>query len=203
MVQITLRLHGEHGREYTSIIKSGTIIRERDVTSSRAVDLTSRIYPYRHYFGLLREDMLLRTVGGNYGIPHEPYQVNLPRILHVPEFRLDKLNLLERIKNYLKKKRHKEQEELPFYKKIIRRIPSEMMDISIGGVLFWAYIMQYISIQELAGFSGFLGIASGAFDWVWRQRNPFLPKVIMLLGMSSLAILYEIQYRSWSIFLTP
>ena len=200
MVQITLILEKERGREYIAVIKSGTIIRERDVTSSRPIDLSSRLFPFREFFGFLRDDQALRSIGGNYGIPEKPFSVKIPRLFRSESFQLKKPSLRERLQNYLRKKRNRELMPRPFYMSFLRRMPAELLDLALGGALVLAYFYNLISLTELAGFAGFLGIAAGALDWVWRQRNPFLPKVAALMSLSALAVYYDVLYRNWSIF---
>lgn len=201
MVQITVSLSSEQGREYTAVIKSGTIIRERDLISGRALDLTSRIRPFHPYFGYLREEAVLRAIGGNYAIPAEPYRlraVSLPRIqVELPR----RLNLLERLQRYLRYRRNQEVKPRSPVASLVRRAPAEIFDLGLGGFVILAYLNQWINITQLAGVAGFLGIATGILDWIWRQRSPFLPKVLILFGISFLAAYEQIQYRIWGIFL--
>ncbi len=201
MVQINLTLEREGGRQYTAIIKSGTIIRERDVTSARPVDLTSRLGAFHKNFGYLREEPVLRAIGGNYGIPGQPFAFKIPRLNMMPDLSLRKLNLLERLRNYLQKKRIDEQKPRPFLERIVRRMPAEMLDAGLGILVVWAYFAGFINITELAGFAGFLGLLTGAVDWVWRQRNPFLLKVAVLLGVSAAAVFHQVQLRLWTIWI--
>lgn len=201
MVQITVSLSSEQGREYTAVIKSGTIIRERDLISGRALDLTSRIHPFHPYFGYLREEAALGAIGGNYSIPRGPYRlraVSLPRIqLELPR----KLNLLERLRRYLQTRQKQEQSPRSTVATLVRRAPAEMLDLGFGGFVLLAYLNQWINIAQLAGVIGLLGVATGLVDWIWRQRSPFLPKVMLLFGISFLAAYEQIQYRIWGIFL--
>lgn len=201
MVQIRITLAEEHGRQYTAVIKSGTIIRERDITSRRALDLTSRMYPLREIFGYLPEEMVLRVIDGSYGIPNRPYLDAGERAhrLPIPLFS-GQLSLRDRLKKYLDQKREVEG-KLSALQRFVRRIPAEISDLALGSLLLWGFFQDYLTLIEFAGFCGFLGIFLGAVDWLWRQRSPFLPKVILLLTGSLLAVYYQIQYRIWGVFL--
>ena len=201
MVRISLKPEREAGREYVAIIKSGTIIRERDVTSARPMDLTSRILPLIEKFGFIREDQVLRAIGGNYGIPLSPTAINLPRIYRETSLDPRNLRLLDKLRNYIDEKRKEEAKPRTLAQRFFRRLPAEFIDLSLGFMLFGAYYWQYLNLTELAGFVGFLGIMSGAVDWIWRQRDPFLPKVLSLLALSFGAVCYQMQYRLWGLFL--
>lgn len=204
MVRISLKREEERGREYVAVIKSGTILQEKDLAGRRALDLTSRIYPLRKYFALLHDATLLKAIGGIYNIPTQPLHLvqNDGRYSYADRFPMVRdQNLLQWIRDHLARKRELENREAPAYIRLIRRLPDELLDISLGMLLIIAYLQNYLSLTELAGFAGFWGIFSGAMDWVWRQRDPFLPKVVLMLAVSGGAVYYQIQNRIWGIFL--
>ena len=201
MVKITLTLDAEYGRQYVALVKSGTILQERDITSRHSVDLTSRLAPFAGLFAHLPDEPLLRSLGGNYGLPTEPTEVPRQR-RHIPDIvPLDTFNLFEQIRRYLRKKRELESRPAPFYVKWLRRLPDEIFDLGLGAAFFYAFTLGYMNIAEFAAAVGFLGVFAGAIDWCWRQRDPFLPKVSILLAASAAAVYYQVQYRMWAIFL--
>ncbi len=210
MARVSIKLEAENGREYFAVIKSGTILQERDVASRRPADLTSKLRDSRGYFKYLNDDMVLKTIGGNYDLPDTSvfhHENDRPRRLEdfygrgYPYASLKKPGFRERIRQILEKRRENEIRARTFGQKVLRRLPAETLDISLGALLIGAYLQHLLSLTELAGFMGALGIFSGAWDWVWRQRSPFLPKVLLMLATSMGAVYFQIQNRVWGIFL--
>ena len=201
MVRINLQLADENGREYLAIIKSGTILQEREIASKRPVNIHSRVAHFLPYFRALPDPGLLKAIGGNYDIPIEPITPQGFKSGRI-DFHLfpRRAGLFTRLRNYLEKKREIERKGSVF-RRFFRRLPAELADISLGMVLLIAYLHQMVNIGELAAGLGFLGVFSGALDWVWRQRSPFVPKVALLLAMSGSAVFFQVQYRVWGIFL--
>lgn len=206
MVRVSVKLDTENGREYFAVIKSGTILQERDVSARRPVDLTAKVREAKKYFKYLPDDTILRAIGGNYELPttnvFEEYRSSTKQGHpgYYP-YTTEKRGFLKRIRDYLEYRREEERKPRPLWIKILRRFPDELFDLSLAGVLTIAYMGHYLNLTEFAGFIGALGIFSGAWDWLWRQRNPFLPRVILLLAVSAIAVYYQIQYRVWGIFL--
>lgn len=204
MARVSVRLEEENGREYYAVIKSGTILQERDVALRRPVDMSSRLKGVRPYFLFLQDRALLSALGGNFGLPEEPLYPEPGESYRLPETFLQgrkRRNLFQWILDHLKKKREIENQDHRFWKKMLRRVPDELFDISLGALLVGAFFNQFLSITELAGYLGALGIFTGAWDWVWRQRSPFLPKVALMLAISAAAVYIQVQNRLWGILL--
>ncbi len=200
MARIMLTIAAEHGRQYIAVIKSGTILKETDVSARCPMDLTSRISRFRQFFLFIPDDTVLSVIGGNYGIPARPLPVRYRRkIIYFPS--APKLELGKKLRILLQRRRKRELEERSFFEKAVHRLKSEAFDFSLGGVLALSYFQHLISIAEFAGLIGFLGIASGAVDWLWRHRSPFLPRILVMLGASAWAVHHQVQYRMWSLFL--
>ncbi|MCR9145381.1 MAG: hypothetical protein NXI24_24295 [bacterium] len=205
MTRISLRVAAENGREYVALFKSGTILQEREVAGKRSVDLTSRLGPLANYFQFLPDETALQSIGGNYGLPTQPV---LPAMRGSGR-QSDVLPINSRfsvrgwIREYFRRKREAslELEEQPWYIRAFQRAPAELTDIGLGLILYYAYLQNALNLTELAGYLGALGLFSGAMDWVWRQRDPFLPKVAGLLTASAFAVYLQLQYRMWGIFL--
>lgn len=201
MARITLKLASEYGRQYVAVIKSGTILQERDVTSRQPLDLTSRIAPFAGLFAYLPDEPLLRALGGSYGLPTEPTEIPRQR-RHVPDIvPFEDLNLWDWIRRHLRKKRERESRPAAFWERWLRRLPDEGFDLGLGLALWYAYSQGLLNLSEFAAATGFLAVFAGAVDWVWRMRDPFLPKVAILLAVSAAAVYYQVQYRIWGIFL--
>lgn len=205
MVRICLRSAAEHGREYVALIKGGTILQEREVAGKRSVDLTSRLSRFAQYFAFLPEATVLEAIGGSYGLPAEPLFPAGPGrggrsdVLPITT----RFSVMELIREYLAKKRDRARRERfsPWYSRLVRRMPAELVDLSLGLWVYWAYLQNMFGVTELAGYMGALAVFTGAYDWLWRQRDPFLPKVAVLLCASAMTVYWQIQYRMWGVFL--
>jgi len=204
MARISLKPADEPGKEYAVVIKSGTILQERDVTRRRPLDLNSRFSRHARLFSYLRDESILKVIGGNYGLPTKPIFSELTGDFNDAYKRfksIRKKKFLEKLKNYLEKKHHLENLQRPFYSSLLRRLPAEILDISIGFALIAFYLSDAVSSSQFATLSGFMGLSMGAVDWVWRQRNPFLPKIVFMLSLSGFAVFNQIQHRMWGMFI--
>ena len=205
MTRVSLRVAQENGREYVALFKGGTILQEREVAGKRSVDLTSRLGPLSNYFQFFPDESVLQSIGGNYGLPTQPV---LPA-LRGQKRQLDVLPINTRfsirrwIRDYFRRKRDASREllEQPWYIRASQRAPAELTDLGLGLALYYAYLQNALNLTELAGYLGALGLFSGALDWVWRQRDPFLPKVAGLLAASAAAVYIQVQYRMWGVYL--
>ncbi len=195
MVRIQVTVEAEGGRQYACIIKSGTILQERDITVGRPMDITTRIAPLRHFIASIPDDMLRKTIGGNYGIPITGPMPGMRRA------RLVRQRRVPRLQRFLRKKRARESQPASLFHRILRRIPAEGFQIACVGGLALAYLHNLMSIAQFACLVGFFGLWSGAYDWLVRAKNPFLPRIVGMLGISGYSIWLETQYKIWGIFL--
>lgn len=208
MTRISLRVAAEHGREYIALFKGGTILQEREVAGKRSLDLTSRLAPLGNYFQFFPDESVLQSIGGNYGLPVQPV---FPAGPNSPARRAgrnvlpitSRFSVWRWIKQYFRRKREaaRELQYQPWYIRAFERAPAELTDVSLGLLLYYGYMQGLLNLTELAGYLGALGLFSGALDWVWRQRDPFLPKVAALLVASAATVYVQVQYRMWAIFL--
>ncbi|MCB1172583.1 MAG: hypothetical protein KDK39_03405 [Leptospiraceae bacterium] len=203
MARISLKLAAEGMREYVAVIKSGTILQERESVGRRSMDLQHKFQPHLPWLALLPDSALLEVIGGNYGIPTQSAFAN--RSGYGPALPVypgrEPFSLLQVFKKYLQQKREREEKARGWLRKLWRRLPGEAFDLGLGGLLIWLFSHGYINLTELAGYSGSLGVFCGAWDWLWRQRDPFLPKVMALAGLSAWAVYWQVQNRMWAIFL--
>lgn len=201
MVHIVLTVEAEHGRQYVAVIKSGTILRERDATSSRPADLSRRMAPFAPLFGFLRDEGLLRSIGGTYGIPTAPVLSDLPRLFSRTLPSLRPPSFWVRLRRFLENRRAEENRPRPWHRRLLRRLPTELGDTAVGGLFVASAMLGWLNLTELAGYLGFWAILTGALDWLIRGRHPFLPKVVGLLALSVGTVYIQVQYRMWSVFL--
>ena len=200
MIHISLSLVSENDREYTAAIKDGHILQERERISRAPVDLEPRLAPFIKFFAQIPDPSLLRVMGGSFGAPKilakdNPYNLRIYK-LYLPR------NPLKQLKEGLKQKRLKEAKPCSRLRRLWRRLPQETFDLGLGALMICILGYKgYLGFAELACLSGFYGIFSGAFDWLWRQRSPFVPKVAFFIGVSMLLVYWQVQYRMWAIYL--
>ncbi|MCE9599335.1 MAG: hypothetical protein K8S54_15330 [Spirochaetia bacterium] len=196
MVRIQLTIAREGGRQYACVIKSGTILQERDITVGRPMELTARMFPFRQLIGAIPDSMLRRTIGGNYGIP-----TTAPASTGTGRVRLVRIPRVNRFQRFLRKKRAAENRPGAWYQHLFRRLPAEAFQVGCVCALALGYFHQLLSTAQFACLVGFFGLWSGAYDWLVRQKNPFIPRVAGMLGVSAYAVWLQVQYRIWGIFL--
>lgn len=193
MVRIQLTVAHEGGRQYFCVIKSGTILQERDMTVGRPLDIASRMFPFRFLIGSIPDDMLRKAIGGSYGIP-----VSVPKARRA---RLIVRRRPSRMRLLLHRKRARENRPGTLFQKFLRRLPAEAFQTGCISALAYSQLHGYLSLAQFACLVGFFGLWSGAYDWVVRQKNPFLPRVAAMLGISAYAVWLEVQYSIWAIFM--
>lgn len=193
MVRIQVTVAAEGGRQYFCVIKSGTILQERDLTVGRPLDISSRIFPFRFLIASIPDDMLRRAIAGNYGIP-----VSVPRAKRA---RLVFRKKPSRVRRLLALKRQQERRPGTRFQRFLRRLPAEVFQTGCVTALAWSQMSGWLSLAQFACLVGFFGLWSGAYDWIVRQKNPFLPRVALMIGISAYSIWLQVQYRIWGIFL--
>ncbi len=201
MVRIKLTLAAEMAKEYIAVIKSGNILQQRENISRKPLDLTSRISPFAKYFCQLDEPGILQVIDGNFQLPKATTTYPKKELKYSKSFFKTGPSLWQLIKRHLVAKRQAESQLRGFGQRLLRRIPQESFDLSIGGLSFWACLQGYLDFAELAFVCGFLGIFGGAIDIFWRGRNPFIPKVAFFVGVSAVIVYFQVQYRMWAIYL--
>ncbi|MCB1166750.1 MAG: hypothetical protein KDK37_10500 [Leptospiraceae bacterium] len=201
MVRITLNLASENGRQYVSVIKKGVVLQERDFSGNRDADLSWRMAKFKEWFDYFPDNHVLASMGGVYGLP-------LKSRLHQefiyesrPWEALKPVRLVDEVRRYLERKRRKEDRVIGIFPRLLRRLPSEALDLALGLSLFALFLSGWLSPARFAFMAGAFGLAAGGLDWLWRQREPFLPKIVLFQGLAAYAIWHEMQMRLWGIFL--
>lgn len=172
LVRLGLTVSFEKGKNYTTTIKNGTIIRERDVANGINTSLKKKFIPFKEIFSAIPDDDILETIGGVYDIRKAPLQKyeNEDR-----EFSETKSIETVEIKPSLKTKFQK------FYKSLKLRILDDVYDTLLGISLCVAIYLHFFDMIILGFALGFMGIFFGALDWLFRNRNPMFLKVISFL----------------------
>lgn len=207
IAHISLSLASEDYKEYEVTIKDGYRVQERERNSRSPIDLSSRLAPFAKLLTQIPDPLLVRALGGNFGIP-KPLSLSLSkeelRRLRVYKFYFSR-NPWKLFKRYLSSRRAKEarySQKQNFWQGLLRRLPQESFDLGAG--LFLLYILNfkgYLGFAELACFSGAYGIFSGALDWLWRNRSPFIPKVAFFIAIGAVLLYWQVQYRMWAVYL--
>lgn len=198
MVSIRIRPAKELGNEYVALIQDGKIMRQYEASSGRFLDLNARIRPLAFCFENLPNQAILQAIGRNFGIPSsnrlDAWEVTARAIR-----RKGQSARPAALKGYLQERRRAEQAARPFWRQLLHRLPAEGLDISLGVVAYWTLSTGFFGAVEAALLLGFLGIFFGGLDWAWRQRSPFLPKVLLFLLAGFLIIYLNLQYRNWAL----
>ena len=200
LLQITLSLASQNEKEYIATIKEGRVIQERERISRAPVDMSQGLSPFIELFGQIPDPSILRVMGGNFGAPKilakdNPYNLKIYD-LYLPR------NPWKLFKEYLERKQQKEAKTCSRLERLWRRLPQEFFDLGSGAFLLYMLNFHgWVNFAELACLAGFYGVFSGAFDWLWRKRSPFLPKVVFFLGLSALLVYQQVQYRMWGLYL--
>lgn len=201
MVRIQLELARENSKQYIAVIKNGIVLQERDFTGNRSVDLTSRIGRFKNHFKYLPDNNVLSAIEGLYGLP---VKNSIPLGFERKPINWDFFKprrIRDIVADYLKEKRRKEKAVRSPFKKLLRRLPADVVDLSIAGLLFFLFLNRFLTPGEFAFASGAFGLMTGAFDWLWRQRNPMVLKIALMMGLAAYAVWYEVQMRLWGIIL--
>ncbi len=200
MVRISLSIASEGKKEYITTLKNGIVLQEREGSTRRPVELSSKISRFTEYFYHLNNPSILQAIGGNFNLPKVPKEPYSPPPKLYRKFLHQSISPWQAFKKYIHKKRLIEKKKRSFLERFLKRLPNEIIDICLGSLLFAIGSQGYLSLTELACLSGFYGIFCGALDWLWRQRSPFLPKVFLFIGISIFTFYTHVQYRFWGIY---
>ncbi len=198
MVRLAVTVAREKHRQYISVIKSGTILQEKDFLSRRSLDLHSKISPLRRYFDFLPDGNILRAMGGAYGLPTQT--TAHPRLAHpILTARRALRAKGARFGRFLDAVRGRRAQS--FGERVKERIASELFfSLPVLGAAAGYYVHAF-NLAGLALVLGILGLFSGAFEWLVLRKDPFLPRVTALVLAAGAVLHTEIQYRIYGLFL--
>jgi hypothetical protein len=189
LVKLQVEPSNDKGAAYTSTIKKGTIIRERDVLHGMNFPLKKRFSPFKVLFSCLPDQDILDCVGGVYEISKIPlfrYKIS-DKVDTGYEIESEKelSNREPWFKRFLSKfKRNKESKET-YWQELKKRasddINDSVMGFSMAAVLYFHFFDFIVLGWSLALF----GFLFGGVDWIVRDRDPLLAKIILFLSMGS------------------
>lgn len=180
LVRLSLEPASEKGRTYTTTIKNGTIIRERDVLNAVNTSLRKKFYPFRNIFSCIPDDDVLTSIGGVYDIS----RVSLGKrnqdssgyvgveqsqdTMSNPQKRDYITNLSQKLKSS--------------YADFRIRFLDDLYDSILGISVCLAIYLHFFDYVVLGFSLAFMGILFGGFDWILRNRTPFYLKVMSFLS---------------------
>jgi hypothetical protein len=177
LVRLSLEPASEKGRTYTTTIKKGTIIRERDVFNATNASLKRKFIPFRDVFSCIPDDDVLTSIGGVYDIS----KVSLgKRTQDSSSFvALESETTALRGKSYFNQLADRAKATYVEFK---LRFLDDLYD-SILGVSVCVAIYLHFFDYVVLGFSlACMGIFFGGLDWILRNRTPFYLKVMSFLS---------------------
>ena len=172
LVRLGLSVALEKGKNYTTTIKNGTIIRERDVSNGINTSLKKKFIPFKDIFSAIPDEDILETIGGVYDIKKTPlvkYE-NEDREI----FETKSVETIE-VKSSFKTK------IMTLYKNVKIRILDDIYDTLLGISLCVAIYLHFFDMIILGFALGFMGVFFGVLDWLLRKRTPMFIKVISFL----------------------
>ncbi len=189
-------------RHFYVMIQRGTILQEREFQSNRPVSLFSRLNKYKKYFSFIYDEQVLKTIGGCYDIPLESKHPYATRDFHLLQFKKiiqfkPKL-FRERIAEYLKQKEQK-QNQYKGIRKILYRLPSDVLDSLMVLFLFYLFYLGKLSSINFSLTTIFYSIFSGFLDIYWRRRNPLITKTILFSIPGLVIFWFHYQLLEWGI----
>ena len=179
LVRLSLEPASEKGRTYTTTIKKGTIIRERDVFNATNASLKRKFIPFRDVFSCIPDDDVLTSIGGVYDIS----KVSLGK--RTQDDALSPISIesesvvsntgrtyVGRIADRIKAS----------YVELKLRFLDDLYDSILGVSVCLAIYLHFFDYVVLGFSLAFMGILFGGLDWILRNRTPFYLKVMSFLS---------------------
>jgi hypothetical protein len=188
LVKLQVEPSNDKGAAYTSTIKKGTIIRERDVLHGMNFPLKKKFLPYKVIFSCLPDQDILDCIGGVYEISKIPlfrYKIsNSPDIGYElePEKEIPRVPWFQRfLSNF---KQPKESRDL-FWEDLKKRAPDDINDSVMGFSMAAVLYFHFFDFVLLGWTLALLGFMFGGVDWVVRDRNPLILKILLFLSFGT------------------
>lgn len=181
LVRLSLEPASEKGRTYTTTIKKGTIIRERDVFNSVNTSLKRKFYPFKDIFSCIPDDDVLSSIGGVYDISRvslgkKQQEVGKPSL--GPEEDQETGTVQRRPSALGRLAMAIRSSYLDFKLRFLDDLYDSILGVSVC-VAIYLHFFDYVVL----GFSlAFMGIFFGGLDWILRNRTPFYLKVMSFVS---------------------
>lgn len=184
--QVKLEVKTLRGEHYESIIRHGTILREKDLRTGALVDLTDILSTYRKDFSSLPDTPILALIGGNYGIMTEFVGTAERIVVHDRHLLRRLVRLIKGIWPALKNWYASTRANFGYYYRHARK--ADLFDIALIGSSTYAaftYNFDYLN----AGFTlCIVAMLTGLADWLIRKREPWLIKIYASVALGTVAV---------------
>jgi hypothetical protein len=177
LVRLSLEPASEKGRTYTTTIKKGTIIRERDVFNAINTSLKRKFIPFRDVFSCIPDDDVLTSIGGVYDISRvslgkKVQDASNPVLTESESVSLPGKTYFGKFTDSLK------ASYIEFKFRFLDDLYDSILGVSVC-VAIYLHFFDYVVL----GFSlAFMGILFGGLDWILRNRTPFYLKVMSFIS---------------------
>ena len=182
---VRLQLDGKN-KSVQSVISNGVILREKDLISGRNISLNEAFSNLKTEISSLPKTSILRAIGGNYGIMTE-FLGTAKVVQDKNHIKIDSwsdvVKLFNRYRNKIQKLPQKWRKEIKRSWQNKSFLPSlwDLFDISLFiAAGYGVYLLNFNLLQ--AGFITTCGaFFSGFADFLWRKKNIYATKIIILL----------------------
>ncbi|TGN06806.1 hypothetical protein [Leptospira ilyithenensis] len=195
LVRLAVEIKEEKGRMYSSTVRNGIVLQEKDISSGRAYPVFRKLWPFRDYFSSLPDNDLLLSVGGCYDIfppvqqEYQDRRFDSGRDSSFPRSsRYDSVFGIVRETRFQRWKRRRREEieaRGTLWERFKRRFWGDLQDISLGcGIAYLVYLFYYDYV--VLGWSlAALGMTTGLLDFLVRKRSVLFTKVLSFLSLGS------------------
>lgn len=200
LVRVAVETPAPDSQEYYAIMKSGTLIRERESGSETPTELAGVIGPLRHIFSSLPNDRVLQLIGGNYGIDMAYRPEHHSRVYLSPALLKD-----QPAKNpwdWIRKKfiiplweMRPRRQKAPLKERFLRRVKDDLLDFSVAAAGGWTLYNLYYDYCTIGKSVAMFGMFTGVLDWQLRGRNPLALKVLSIGLPAGALYLYGYLYQ--------
>jgi len=188
LVKIQVEPSSEKGSTYTSTIKKGTIIRERDVLHGVSVPLKKKFFPFKTIFSCLPDEDILDTIGGTYDISKVP----LFKFRNTPSMDIE-YETTEEVKEkyvpwfnrFIGSLSPKNASQSVYIQKLKERAVDDVNDSILGFSIAAVIYFHFFDFIVLGWSLALFGFLFGGVDWVLRDRDPLMLKILLFLCIGS------------------
>ncbi len=183
--QVRITADTRLGNNIQSIISNGVIIKEKDLTTNKYLNLDEYFSDLSLEISSLPDNEVLGIIGGNYDILTE----------FLGQVKYDDRKTTEEshwqlLKNYFLRRPRIIYQTLVDYLRSFFARPSlwDIVDSAALGGLAWSVYQLNFNLF-LTGFVTCLAaLTTGVFDWLFRRRDPYIIKILLFMVPGVLAI---------------
>jgi hypothetical protein len=188
IVKLSIQEASDKKKEYISIVKKGTSIREKEVSSNANSSFKRKLYRFKDVFSSLPDDDILESLAGIYNLSLVSRGVEETDLTSDSsgEFSTKQSipgeTFFQRLKRYAFPPSSKNKS---FLKTLKERAWCETADLILGASASFFVYYYYYDYVILGLALAALGFFFGALDWIIRNRDPLLLKVLLFSCVGS------------------